>query len=162
MCVLLSVVAIGGPGATISAAHDVLVERLAVLTAAQFSAIYGLSAASPGPNIIFFLALTYAIHGWAGVAIAALCYVLPLGVMAGAVGWAGERFRTPSMLRFHRSLHPIVLGLGLSAAVVAGAPLPPTAMALSVGSVVLLLTTKLNPALVVIGLAILGALVLGH
>ncbi len=158
---LLSVVAFGGPGAIVSTAQRQLVVNLQWMTAAQFSAIYGLAAAAPGPNIIFFVGLAYVLEGWPGVAVAVLCFVVPLGVMAAAVDWAGDRFHRPWVARLRRGLHPVVIGLGVFGAYVAAEGLDRRGYVLAAIGTVVLIRTKVNPAFVVLALALVGALVLG-
>lgn len=158
---LLSLVSVGGPGAMVSTAQRQLVVNLQWLTAAQFSSIYGLAAAAPGPNIIFFVGLAYVLEGWPGVAVAVLCFVIPLGVMAALVDWAGDRFHRPWVARLRRGLHPVVIGLGVFGAYVAAEGLDQRGLALAAVGTVVLIRTKVNPALVVGALAIVGAFVLG-
>lgn len=91
----LGTIAFGGPAAHIAIMEDEVVRRRQWLTREQFLDYVGATNLIPGPNsteLAIHIGLARA--GWAGLAVAGLCFILPAAAMVGGLAWAYMRYGT--------------------------------------------------------------------
>lgn len=154
---LLSVLAIGGTATTLPDMHRLLVETHGWMTDAQFLSMYAISQAAPGPNILFVALFGWQVAGAAGAVVAMLGICGPSSVIALSFEYFSSRkpeARWPGRIR--RGLAAVTIGLLFSSGWVlaAGTDHRWTAGALTLLTVVLMLTTRIHPfVLVAIGAA---------
>lgn len=115
----LSLLAVGGASATVPEIAREVVDQNHWLTPAQFSQLYALSNAAPGPNVIIATVIGAAHAGLAGGLVATLAMVLPAATLATLVATVFEHHAHKRWRRAAQAaLLPLTVGLVLSAAVV--------------------------------------------
>jgi chromate transporter len=109
--------AFGGPAAHIAMMEDELVRRRKWLSREKFLDLLGASNLIPGPS-----SSELAIHigflraGWAGLIVAGICFILPAGLLVGAIAWAYVRFgRLPATGALLYGVKPVVIAVILQA-----------------------------------------------
>lgn len=118
---LLSLVSVGGGNAVIPE-----IQRFSVLTqqwvsAAEFTAIYAIAQAAPGPSSMLVALIGYKAAGMIGAATAATAMYLPSSVVIFMAARFLEHFRHNRWARvFERSVAPLAVGLILSSAYIVG------------------------------------------
>jgi chromate transporter len=115
----LSLLAVGGASATLpEIAREVIVVRH-WMSPAEFAALYALSNAAPGPNVIIATVIGEVRAGVAGGIAATLAMVLPAATLAVLVSRGFEHHREARWRRVTQAaLLPLTAGLVLAAAVV--------------------------------------------
>ncbi len=115
----LSLLAVGGVNSTLPAiAHEVVDERHWI-TARQFSQLFAIAQAAPGPNMLVCALIGAHVAGVAGGVVAAVAMVLPAGVLVMAVSGVWQRFAQARWRRVvQAAILPITAGLVLAAAAV--------------------------------------------
>jgi chromate transporter len=117
--VVLSLLSFGGAAATLPDIHRQVVDVHHWLTDAEFTQMFALSQAAPGPNVLVVALIGWKVAGIAGgiVAMAAMCG--PSSVLAYWVGVARDRFRaSPVRAAIERGLAPITVGMIVASGVV--------------------------------------------
>ena len=85
----------GGGTAAIAALQRELIERKRWLTQDDYAMAYGLARITPGTNVLAFCAATGAkLLGLRGAAVAVLALTLPSALLAVALTWGYEAWRT--------------------------------------------------------------------
>jgi chromate transporter len=142
----LGVIGFGGPAAHIAMMEDEVVGRRGWLTRSHFLDLVGATNLIPGPN-----STEMAIHvgfiraGWAGLAVAGACFILPAVALATALAWAYVRFGTlPAAGPVLFGIKPAVLAIILlalwrlgKAALLRRHTLPLSVLGLAVGAAAL-------------------------
>jgi len=146
--VLLSLVAVGGANAVVPEMHRLAVDVKGWMTDREFADLFAIANAAPGPNVLIVSLIGFKLAGVSGglVAIAAMCG--PSSILAYSVTRLWQRFRdAPWRKLVQHALAPITIGLVLSSGWVLAnaADVSSTGVALTIGTVVLLTGTKLNP-----------------
>ncbi len=162
----LSVMAIGGIYVILGELQRLVVTEYGWLTAAQFTGLFALAQAVPGPNTVFFTLIGGRVAGLAGALGASAGFVLPSVVIAGLYARAWIRLtgrRWFAILR--RGLVPLTLGLLVSSALLLlGATAEAHGLAgpaLAAVACALFLLTRASPIVILAGAAALGATGLG-
>jgi chromate transporter len=113
----LGATAFGGPAAHVGLMEDEVVRRRGWLTHEEFLDLLGAVNLIPGPN-----STEMAIHvgkrvaGWAGFAVAGLCFILPAALLVTAIAWAYRDFgKLPSAAGLLYAVKPVVLAVVLQA-----------------------------------------------
>jgi chromate transporter len=89
----LGLTAFGGPAAHIALMEHEAVERRRWVTREQFLDLVGACNLLPGPSSTqVAMALGYTRAGWAGLAIAGVCFILPASLLTLALAWAYVRY----------------------------------------------------------------------
>jgi len=132
------------------------------VTAQQFADSFALSQVAPGPSSLLVTLLGYRAAGWDGALLATAAMILPAAILVYVTArlWhAGDRARWRAALE--RGLAPIAVGLVATSGIVVARSVDQSGLqlAISLAAGVLLGTTKLNPAIVVLGGGALALLV---
>ena len=110
---LLASVACGG--SAVPEMHRQTVEIAASLTDRQFSELFAIAQAAPGPNIMFVALLGHFIAGVPGAVVATMAMCGPSCVLAYAVSQVAEHFRQ-ARWRIAIQAGPVPVTIGLIAA----------------------------------------------
>lgn len=109
---ILSLFQIGGALAIAPDLHRLVVERLALLTDAQFTASIAIAQACPGPNTLYVAAIGFQAAGLAGALAAQAAVLLPSSMVAVAVGrWGNARPDWRPALAFKAGMAPVTIAL---------------------------------------------------
>jgi chromate transporter len=155
----LSLLAVGGINSTVpEIAHQVVAVHH-WLTAAQFSQLYAIAQAAPGPNMLIVTVIGAHVAGIAGGIAASLAMLLPAGILVIWVSGLWERFRERRWRRvLQAAILPITAGLVLAAGFVllraADRSVPLAGITLV--TTLLIYRTRLHPLWVLAGGALLG------
>lgn len=155
----LSLLAVGGINSTVpEIAHQVVTVHH-WLTAAQFSQLYAIAQAAPGPNMLIVTVIGAHVAGIAGGITASLAMLLPAGILVIWVSGLWERFRERRWRRvLQAAILPITAGLVLAAGFVllraADRSVPLAGITLV--TTLLIYRTRLHPLWVLAGGALLG------
>jgi chromate transporter len=150
-----SLLAIGGIYVILAELQRVVVIENGWLTLEDFTSLFALAQASPGPNTLFISLIGWRVAGVPGGILATLVFVLPSLVMSGILArgwsrWSDRRWFT--VLR--RGLVPVTIGLLVSSALLltSAAAVSPAALLVTGGAAGLSLGTRLPPV-AILGLA---------
>lgn len=112
---MLSLLSIGGAITVASDMHRVMVDQMALITDAQFSASIAIAQASPGPNVLFVAVMGYQAAGILGALTTLTGIMLPSTTLAlVAARWGHARRHWLSVQAFKAGMAPLVVGLLLS------------------------------------------------
>ena len=110
----LSVLAFGGGNAILPEMQHQVVEVHHWLTAEQFSSLFAMAQAAPGPNMMIVPLIGWHVAGPAGLLVTSLAKFGPSSIITITVLKFWERFKThPLRIRFEKALKPITVGLVL-------------------------------------------------
>lgn len=142
----LSFIAIGGASATLPEMHRVFVDNLHLMTDAEFSNLYAISQAAPGPNVLFVGLFGWQMAGLVGSLVSLLAMCGPTSLMAIGVEHYGSRHQDSfwyAVLR--KGLMPLSIGLLTSTSLLLMQSFPnPWLLLLTVSTVGVLLKFRLN------------------
>jgi len=109
----LGATAFGGPAAHIALMEDEVVRRRRWLSREEFLDFLGATNLMPGPN-----STELAIHigrsraGWAGLAVAGVCFILPATLIVSVIAWAYVRYgRLPEAAGVLYGVKPVVIAI---------------------------------------------------
>ncbi len=120
----LSLVSVGGINAVLPELKRQVVERRGAarrgwMSAGEFSALYALAQAAPGPNMLVSTLIGWQVAGLAGALAATGALVGPCAVLTLLVSGAWHRFRDkPWRSLVQAGLTPVTAGLVVAAAIV--------------------------------------------
>lgn len=118
---LLSLMAVGGANAVVPEVHRQAVEIQGWMSDRQFSDIFAMSQAAPGPNVMIVTLIGYHVAGFLGAGIATLAMCGPTAVLAFFFGRTWERFKgAPWKAAVQAGLVPVSVGLVAASALVVG------------------------------------------
>jgi len=110
--VVLSFLQIGGALAIAPDLHRLMVERMALLSDAQFAASIAIAQSSPGPNVLYVAVIGYQAAGLAGSLLTLVAVLAPSSVLAVAVGrWGRARQEWRALRAFKAGMAPISVAL---------------------------------------------------
>lgn len=144
----LSLVAVGGANVVVADMHRQFVEVRPWLTDREFSELFAIAQAAPGPNAMIVGLIGWHVAGWAGAVVATLAMCVPSGLLTLTVGRAWTRFHDAAWLRaVQEGLAPITVGLILAAGLtVLRATSPSWPLVLLAGvTVAVAVKTRLHP-----------------
>lgn len=158
---VLSLLSFGGANAIIPEMHRRAVDLEHWMTDADFTQMFALSQAAPGPNVLIVSLIGWKVAGAVGglVAMAAMC--APSSVLTYYVAHVWERFRAnPLRIAIQRALAPVTVGLVAASGYVLARASDDTWIACAVTAVtfVLALATRIHPLWLLAVAAALGAL----
>ena len=119
----LSLLAFGGGNAILPEMQRQVVEIHQWMTAEQFSAMFALSQAAPGPNMMIVTLVGWHVAGWQGMLVSAIAKFGPSSILTILSLHAWERFKDKPWRAYIQSgLMPVTAGIvAASAALIAHA-----------------------------------------
>lgn len=145
---LLGLVAIGGANAVIPEMQRQVVEVRHWMTDGQFAALFAIGNAAPGPNMLVVTLVGWRVAGLAGALVATISMVGPTSLLTFAVFHVWDRLKHAAWRRpVQNGLSVVTVGLVAATAFLlsAAADTSPPLVAVTVGTAILSLATKLNP-----------------
>jgi chromate transporter len=161
---LLSILAVGGGTAVLPEMQAILAHQFGI-DHTQFVHIYSIGQLAPGPNMLMVLVIGYQIAGLLGAGVVLLSFFLPSSLMCFYMGRLWNLFgESPWRRSIQNALEPISIGLMSSGvyAVAKASVVSSITMALAVVTLYLILRTKINPVLVILGSGGFGALLMAY
>jgi chromate transporter len=161
----LSLLAFGGGNTILPEMQRQVVEVHGWMTAQQFSALFALAQAAPGPNMMVVPLVGWHVAGWPGLLVTSIAKFGPSSILTALVMRAWDRFREHPWRRVVQAgLLPVTVGLvAASAAIIVEATALNAALAgIAAAVAVLNLTTRLHPLLLLAAGALLGLTGIGQ
>ena len=150
----------GGPVVHLALLEEHVVRRRGWLTTGEFLDLLGLTNLIPGPNSTeMAMAIGFRRAGYAGLAVAGVCFILPAVCLTMALGWLYVNYG------YHPAVEGVLAGLGPAVIVVMlqgtwrlGREAFTTPLAVAVAAVVLVLSLAgIGEITLLLGAAIVGA-----
>ena len=161
---MLSLISVGGISSILPEMQRIVVDVKGWVTPAEFTQLFAVSQAAPGPNILFTSLIGWKLAGLGGALVALAAFCVPAAVLAYWVGGLWERFRdAPWVGLTKRALLPVTVGLALAGGYVLATPhgLDWRYAAIAGASAAAIASTRLNPLWFLAAGGALGALLLG-
>ena len=170
----ISLLAVGGGNSTLPAIQHHAVGS-GWVDREQFLHIYALGQVAPGPSTMYVAGIGFAVSGWVGAIAAGLAFVLPSSILVVLAGHAWERWpASPLKYAVRTGLAPVTVGLltaGAIRLVLAletlsdGTRLSESAALVVIACLTALVallaqTTRIPPALLVLGSGLVSFLIL--
>lgn len=157
----LSLLAFGGGNTILPEMQRRVVDVHHWMTAADFSALFALAQAAPGPNMMVVPLVGWHVAGFAGVFVTSIAKFGPSSLITAVAFTLWQKFKDRPWRKIVQvGLVPITAGLvSASAAVITQASVGSVLlMGIAAASAVLTATTKVHPLIVLGGGAALGLL----
>jgi chromate transporter len=90
---IMSLLAFGGANAVVPEMHRQAVELRGWMTEREFTDMFAMSQAAPGPNVMLVTLIGYHVAGVAGALITTLAMCGPTAVLAHFLGTTWDRFK---------------------------------------------------------------------
>jgi chromate transporter len=161
---LLSLISVGGVPAVMPEMQRLVVDVQGWMSAAEFTQLFAVAQAAPGPNVLVAALLGWKVAGFPGglVALGAMCG--PSAVLTWWLGGYWDSMRDAPWRRvFQRALIPVTVGMIFAGGYVLATPEGPEWRGLSIAlaSAAALYATRLNPLWILAAGGIAGALLFG-
>ena len=156
---LLSLVSVGGIPSVMPEMQRLVVDVERWMSAAEYTQLFAIAQAAPGPNVLVTALIGWKIAGLLGGLVALGAFCGPAGLLAYSIGGLWDRMRdAPWRKVFQRALVPISVGFVVSGGFVLATPQGPTwQSALIAGaSAVALYATKVSPLWILASGGVLG------
>ncbi len=157
----LSLLTVGGGMAAFPELKTLVVDVHHWLSFDQLIHLYSVGQLAPGPNMMLVAAIGERVAGPLGALTAVLAFFLPTGLLTFGIGRLWARLDGwPWLEAIQRGLAPVSIGLLFAGAIVIarGAVTDLEGVAIAGVVLALLLLTKINPALLILGSALVGVL----
>ena len=157
----LSLLSIGGANAIIPEIHLRAVELEHWMTDTDFSEMFALSQAAPGPNVLIVSLVGWKAAGVAGAVVAMLAMCAPSSLLTYHFASVWERFReAPLRIAIQTALAPVTVGLIIASGYVLTRTIDHEwcDYAVTGATMLLALTTRIHPLWMLAAAAALGAL----
>lgn len=158
---MLSLLAVSGAITTAPDMQRYVVQQQGWISADQFTASVAIAQAAPGPNILFVALVGWNVAGVAGMLATMSGLMLPSSALAILVGRYGRRRADALPMRaFTAGMVPLTLGLLVATGWVLTAPSRGQwpAVVLVLGTVVLMMRTRISPLWPIAAGAVVGVL----
>ena len=158
----LSLMAFGGGITILPEMQRQVVEVHQWMSAQEFSVLFAMAQAAPGPNMMVVPLIGWHVAGWAGLLVSSLAKFVPSSLVTLLVMQGWKRFKDRPWRRcVQAGLVPVTVGLvAASGALIAEASAGNWRLALLIGVATLLgMSKRLHPLWVLAGGALLGLLV---
>lgn len=145
---LLSLLAIGGVNTVIPELHRFVVLDHPWMTNEQFTALFALAQAAPGPNVIFVTLIGWQVAGLVGALVATLAICGPATVIAYVATRLSTQWQHLKWFRLLRSgLIPLTTGLMIASAwlLTAASAQNVLSYVIAAATALVMLTTRINP-----------------
>lgn len=121
---LLSLVSVGGIPSVMPEMQRLVVETKGWASAAEFTQLFAVAQAAPGPNVLITALIGWKVYGIAGALVALAAFCAPAAALAYSVGGFWDRMReAPWRRHIQRALVPVTVGLVLAGGWVLATPL---------------------------------------
>jgi chromate transporter len=157
----LSLLTVGGGMAAYPEMKTLTVDVHAWLTASQLVHLYSVGQLAPGPNMMMIVPIGDWVGGPLGAILVLIAFFGPTALLTFAVGRFWTRLEAwPWRTSIQQGLAPVSIGLLLAGCftMAKAAILGVETAAIAVGVLLILLQTKFNPAVLVLGAAVVGVL----
>ncbi len=115
----LSLLAVGGVNSTLPEMARAVVDERHWMTARQFSQLFAIAQAAPGPNMLVAALMGAHVAGVAGGVVASLALILPSGILVMLVAGLWQRFAAARWRQVAQAgILPVTAGLVFAAAYV--------------------------------------------
>ena len=144
----LSLLAFGGGNTILPEMQRQVVEVHHWMPASEFSALFALAQAAPGPNMMVVTLVGWHVAGWAGMLVTSIAKFGPSSLVTIAALHAWERFKDRPWRRIaQKGLVPVTAGLVAASAVLIARASDPSWIAWVITGVcaVLAFRTKIHP-----------------
>ncbi|GAB5095442.1 chromate transporter [Caballeronia sp. HLA56] len=161
----LSLLAFGGGNTILPEMQRQVVQVHDWMTEADFSALFALAQAAPGPNMMVVTLIGWHVAGWPGVLVTSIAKFGPSSLVTIAALHAWERFRDRPWRRYVQlGLVPITAGLVAASALLIAEASDQTWMLVAITAVVAVVSykTKLHPLWLLAGGALIGLTGIGQ
>ena len=161
----LSLLAFGGGNTTLPEMQRQVVEVHQWMSAQEFSALFALAQAAPGPNLMIVPLIGWRVAGWSGLLVCSLAMFGPSFALTAAVLGIWRRFRDKPWRRIVQSgLVPVTAGLvGSSAALIARASDHTLGLAaVTICATAASVSGRIHPIWILVGGAIAGLAGIGR
>lgn len=158
---LLSLVSMGGVPSVMPEMQRVVVDVQGWMSATEFTQLFAIAQAAPGPNVLVTALIGWKVAGLAGGMVALGAFCGPAAALAYSLGGFWDRMRdAPWRKAFQRALVPITVGFVFSGGYVLGTPggLDGNNALIMGASAAMLYFTRLNPLWLLAGGGVLGYL----
>ncbi|SAK90955.1 chromate transporter [Caballeronia hypogeia] len=155
----LSLLAFGGGNSILPEMQRQVVQVHEWMSKADFSALFALAQAAPGPNMMVVTLIGWHVAGWPGVLVTSVAKFGPSSLVTIGALHAWERFRERPWRRFIQlGLVPITAGLVAASALLIAEASDQTVLLGAITAVVAVLSyrTKLHPLWLLAGGALIG------
>ncbi len=159
----LSLLTIGGGMAAYPEMKVLVVNVHRWLTDAQLIHVYSVGQMSPGPNMMMVATIGQRIAGIPGALVAAFAFFVPTGILTFGIGALWKRLESwPWRASIQKGLGPVAIGLAVAGLITFGKGAVTGWVTVAVALIVFAasLRTKLNPAVLILGGAVVGAIAL--
>jgi chromate transporter len=161
----LSLLAFGGGNTILPEMQRQVVEVHHWMPASEFSALFALAQAAPGPNMMIVTLVGWHVAGWAGMLVTSIAKFGPSSLVTIAVLHAWDRFKDrPWRSIAQRGLVPVTSGLVAASALLIAKASDPSWIAWAVTGVcaVLAFRTKIHPLWLLAAGSLIGLSGLGQ
>jgi chromate transporter len=159
----LSLLTIGGGMAAFPEMKTLVIETHHWLTFPQMIHLYSVGQVAPGPNMMVVAAIGERVAGLPGALVATLAFFVPTGILTFVVGNVWSRLKAwPWRDSIQFGLAPVAVGLAVAGTITLGKGALTGWTTAAIALVVFFTTirTKINPALLILGGAIVGVVAL--
>jgi chromate transporter len=156
---LLSLVSMGGMPSVMPEMQRVVVDVQGWMSATEFTQLFAIAQAAPGPNVLVTALIGWKVAGLAGGMVALGAFCGPAAALAYSIGGFWDRMRdAPWRKVFQRALVPVTVGFIVSGGYVLATPVGPDwrSALIAGGAAVILYRSKLNPLWILAGGGVLG------
>jgi chromate transporter len=161
----LSLLAFGGGNTILPEMQRQVVEVHHWMPASEFSALFALAQAAPGPNMMIVTLVGWHVAGWAGMLVTSVAKFGPSSLVTVAVLHGWDRFKDRPWRRIaQRGLVPVTSGLVAASALLIAKASDPSWIAWAVTGVcaVLAFRTRIHPLWLLAAGSVIGLSGLGQ
>lgn len=155
----LSVLAFGGGNSVLPEMQRRVVDVHHWMSPAEFSALFALAQAAPGPNLMIVPLIGWRVAGWAGLLTASVAKFAPSSILTGIVLGLWRRFKDRPWRRIAQAgLVPMTVGLVASSAtlITQAADTSWSLAAITAAAAAAGLNRRIHPLLILAAGALLG------
>ncbi|MEM7025065.1 MAG: chromate transporter [Pseudomonadota bacterium] len=155
----LSLLSFGGNSAILPEIHREAVQLQGWLTDRQFSDLFAISRAAPGPSSLFDSLIGLAAAGVLGAVVALVAVLLPSSVLMLAVTHTWKRFQGAKLqVAIERGLAPITIGLLFATGliVIQASDHGIAGVLVTIGTTIVLVRTKVSPLVLMVIASCMG------
>ena len=160
---MLSLISFGGISSILPEMQRIVVDVQGWMSAAEFTQLFAVAQAAPGPNVLVTALLGWKVAGIAGGLVALAAFCGPAGALAWWAGGLWDRMReAPWRKTVQRALVPVTVGFICSGGYVLATPLGLDWRSVLIAGMgaALMVSTRLNPLWILAGGGMLGSLLL--